>query len=393
MPDRKNSRLDILFSAIGAEVRALAKNTMLMFNAGSILALIFLIGFIYQKGVLSQIPLVIVDLDQTSVSRSVAEQFTANDKFDISWAPDYLSARQDIASGAAQAAIVIPPGLASGIKQGQGADILLAIDATNYIAANTIYARANETIQTVNGGLAVKILAGQGILGGEAANLVQSVKLAQKNLYNPDYNYAYYLSYGIFSAGIFSLLMSGIAVSLIREGRKKKFRISDLAAKYIVYGAFAALVTNLVFLIARMTFALPGQGSYFNFFLLTLPYGYLIALFGMIFSRFAGDELRVFQASVFFATPLIFLTGYTWPLQSIPLLLQPIYYLNPLTPMLNGVRAALVMGGGFAVVGRYTLWQLVLIGFYLMIALAVYRRRMPKKVTDQPAEQSGRTMD
>lgn len=374
MPGRKFINLEELISLVIMETKALGKNAMLIFNACCIMVLVFLIGFIYQKGVLNQIPLVIVDLDRTSISRNISAQFAENPKFVVTQAGGYPAVFLAIKAGQVQAALILPAGLAEDLKKGQGSDLLLVIDNTNYIIANTVYAKANEILATVNGGLAIQSLAGHGILPDQAAKLVQSVRLEQKILYNPSYNYAYYLSYGIFSAGIFSLLMSGIAVTLVRQRRQGAFRLADLAAKFIVYGIFAALVTNLVFFVARLVFALPGEGAYVNFFLLTLPFGFLIALFGMIFYEIARDELQIFQASVFFATPLLFITGYTWPLQSIPDFLHPIYYLNPLTPFMNGVRAALVMGGDFPVAFKYTSWELGLIVFYLLIVRLFFRR-------------------
>jgi len=352
---------------IKQEIRDLSRNGMLLFSAACILVLVCLIGLIYRQGVLQHLPLVVADLDQTSASRQIVQQFEASGKFSVTWTGDVRQLRQDVAGGKFAAGIIIPPGIAADLKGGRSGEILLLIDGANYITANTVYAKANEILQTVNGGLAIAALEGKGVLPAAAAGVVRTLRLEQKVLNNPDYNYAYYLTYGVCGAGVFSLLMSGIAVSLVRQGQQSAFRRRELAARLLVYGGFASFVTNLAFFAVCLAFALPSRRIP-AFIVLTLPFGGLIALFGFFFSRLAGqDELRVFQAGVFFATPLIFLTGYTWPRQSIPLFLQPLYWFNPLTPFLNGARAMLLSGSGWPVAGKYFLWQTCLLTAYLFL--------------------------
>ncbi|NMA15486.1 MAG: ABC transporter permease, partial [Clostridia bacterium] len=278
--------------------------------------------------------------------------------------------------GEAAVGLVLPPGLSEDFKRQRGAEVLLIINGTNYIVANTAYAKASEILQTLNAGIAIKTLEGKGFLSQEAQKTVQAIKLEQKILYNPDYNYAYYLTYGVLGVGVFSLLMSAISVTLSRQGKSKGFTASELAAKLIVYGGFACIMTNVIFRLAQVIFKLPAKGFLGGFFGLTFFYGYLIVLFALLLWVVAVDEVRIFQAGVFFATPLFFITGYTWPLDSIPWFMHFLYWLCPFTPFLNGVRASLVMGAGYQVVFKYMLWELALIAVYLPIVWLVYKKRL-----------------
>lgn len=361
---------------IKTELRQLPKNGILIFNVCCLVVLAFLIGYIYDMGVLSQIPTAILDLDHTSKSELIAKQFAESDKFDVNRVSDYPRLKSDIKEGKATVGVVIPPGFSRDLRYQNGAEVLFVIDGTNYIVANTAFAKGNEILQTVNGGISLEILKGKGMLPAEAKKVVQPIVLGQKILYNENYNYAYYLSYGVCSAGIFSLLMTSMAITMSRQRDKKRFGGKELTAKIIVFGLFACIVTNIVFFLLQVAFKLPARGNFLNFFGLTFVYGFLIAAFALLLFTAAVTPLRIFQLTVFFATPLFFVTGYTWPLQSMPEILKPLYYLCPMTPFLNGARAALVMGADWTVALRYTVWQLIQVVIYLPAALVFYRWRL-----------------
>lgn len=362
------------FQLIKMELKALAKNRIFIFNSFFLVLLVLLIGSVYQKGVLDRIPTLVADLDQTATSRLITRQFAENDKFQVSFAADYPAVTEALKRGQVLAGVVIPPGLGEAVKSKKGGEILLLVDGTNYIAANSVYSRASEILTALNAGIAMKSLEGTGILPDEAAKIAQGIKLEQKILYNPGYNYAYYLSYGLCGAGIFSLAMTAFALSLCRSIQGENLSRKELGAKLVVFSAFLCILINLLFAILQIIFSLPNQGSFPAFFSLVFGYSFLIALFGMILFSIARREERIFQLGVFFATALFFTTGYTWPLQSIPAGMQGIYYLNPLTPFLNGIRACLVMGAGWAVMGKYVLWQFVLIAVYFPVGFSFYKR-------------------
>jgi hypothetical protein len=68
---------------IKAEIFSLPRNGILIFNACCLVVLVFLIGFIYDMGVLGRIPTVIADLDSSSASRNITQQFIESDKFAV----------------------------------------------------------------------------------------------------------------------------------------------------------------------------------------------------------------------------------------------------------------------------------------------------------------------
>ncbi len=357
------------------ELKSILKNRVLIFNIFFLILLVLFIGFVYQKGALDKMNMVIADLDQTSTSRMIVRHFADNEKFQVSYANDYPSVMAALKKGQALAGLVIPPGLSDSVKNKKGAEILLLIDGTNYIAANSAYSKANEILYSLNAGIVVKTLEGTGILPGEAEKIAQVIKMEQKVFHNPGYNYAYYLDYGVCGAGVFSLSMSAFALSLCRNMKKRIFAFQELAAAAVAFFIYISIMIILVFAFMGWFFNLPVGGSFSAFFALSAGCGLLITVFGIILFFIAGEEGRIFQLSVFFATTLMFTTGYTWPLQSLSECLKPLYFFNPLTPFLNGARACLVMGVEWAVMEKYILWQFVLVIVYLIPVISLYKYR------------------
>ncbi|MCR6545370.1 ABC transporter permease [Dehalobacterium formicoaceticum] len=374
----KGSNHQKCFTFIKNELRGIFKNKILLSYTCILLILVIFIGLVYQKGVLGQMELLLVDLDQTSTSRLVTRYLTENEKFKVVFSDNEQEVIKAVEKSEVIAGLVIPDGFEAAVKEKKGGEILLLIDGTNYIAANSIYAKANEILLSINGGIALQSLTGAGFLPDEAGDLVQPTHLTQNILFNPHYNYSYYLTYGICGAGIFSLAMSAVALSLSKS-KVESPPWKSLGAKILVYCLYFSLVLTLLFVFAQIVFDLPARGSILPFYFLALEVSLLITILGMMLSAIAGDkEERIFQLGVFFATTLFFTTGYSWPLQSLPEIMKPVYYLNPLTPFLNGVRACFVIGAESRVLENYILWQLALCLFYALPGLGLYHWRYRK---------------
>lgn len=357
---------------IKRELKGLPKNQTLFGNSALLLLVVLLIGFLYAAGAVDRIPTALLDLDNSSTSRTVIRQFQENDKFYIEQVQNYPELQALFKKGSIKAALVIPPGFSRDIKGQKGAEILLLVDGSNYIIANTAYAKANEMLLTINGGISIKTLEGKGLLPFEAENVAQLVGFEEQLLYNSQNNYSYYLTYGILGAGAFSLLMSAIGVTFARRYRAQN--IKETAAGLLVFSAVAVAALNMAYLAAITVFKLPSRAGYGYFFGLTVFYGMLIACYGLLLATVAKEEVRAMQFSVFFVTPLFFVTGYTWPAQQIPFYLLPLHYLCPMSPFVNGVRAVLVMGAGWAGAAKYYSWLLAQLLFYLPLSLWLYHR-------------------
>lgn len=340
-----------------------------------------LIGFIFSAGVVNDIPTAIVDLDNTSLSRTVTQEINSSTNFNVSYVlQDYPTLIKLLNQGKIKSGIVIPPGFSSQISSLKGSDVLLLTDGTNYIVSSTALTRALEVLKTVNAGISIKAMEGKGLLPIEASNLAQLIQLEQDLLFNPNASYSNYLTYGIVGIGAFSLLMGSFGVVFAKRFEKTSgLDIKEIIAILLVLSLIAILWLNVTYIITTNFFKLPMAGSRFDFFILTIFYGILAAGFGLLLFLIASDEVKVFQASTFFATPLFFITGYSWPIYNMPVYLQFLSYLCPISPFILGARAVLVMGADLSTIIKYVWWMIGLIALYLPLGLLCYSFKYLRK--------------
>lgn len=352
------------------------KYNMFIVNLILTVLIVFIIGSIYAAGVVNDVNTVVLDMDHTSASQTIIRHFNDHERFKIiGEVNSYAELQQVLAADKAEIALVFPPNMYQEIKKGKGSDMLMIIDQSNYIIANSAYAKAYEILQTINGGISIKLMNAKGLTPYEATTTASSLLVEHKYLYNQN-NYSFYLSYGILAAGIFSLLMSSIGITLTQNyKREAKYTLKELLAKVVFFSLITTLAINNAFLLIAYFYHLPLAGTYLGFFLISVFYALLISIFGVMLFVLVGHESRILQASSFFATVLFFATGFTWPYKAIPIYLKPIYFLCPFTPFLNGLRANLVMGLGLNYTGKYLIWLIAQTAIYLPLAFILYIKK------------------
>jgi len=362
------------------------KNAFLYSSSILLIVVVFLVGYIYIFATVDQISTAILDMDHQSTSQTITRQFIENEKFDVQYQVNDTGSLQDlIKDKKVDIGFVIPPGLSDDIKRQKGADVLLMVDGTNYIIANSASAKAMEIVETMNVGISIQTLQGKGMVPYQANNMARTIQLEKNTLFNPTNNYSYYLTFGLLGAAAFSFLMSSSGISFIRhlqDGAVTKKRVAALMA---VFTGIATLAINGMYLIGIGFFHLPNNGNYLDVFVLTILYSLLIVTFGFFLAMFLKDEVKILQATVFVVTPLFFITGFSWPISQIPEILKPLTWLTPMSPFLHGVRSTLIMGGDLQYILKDLEWLgALVIGFVpLFFTVFWYQNRDVKMVKEK----------
>ena len=119
--------------------------------------------------------------------------------------------------------------------------------------------------------------------------------------------------------------------------------------------AYAGIVFDIDGVLMRGDAALPGAGSVP--LLLVLSSVYLLALlsFGLLISSRAGSQMEAMQMAMGIMLPSVLLSGYVFPLASLPLPLRMISYVLPATHFIRIARGIVIRGATFA-----DLWEPVL---------------------------------
>ena len=291
-----------------------------------------------------RIPTFVVDQDHTLASRELVRTLAASGYFRITGRSDRpRDLVEALDHGAATAGVDVPRGFARAVTRGD-ATVQVLFDGTN---SNTA---------TVGSGYAERILMAYALRDGALGSALP-VELRARAWFNPnlrssDYNVPAVMGQLLL---LLSLLLTSLAVVREREGGTlEQLMVSPLTAGELILGKtvpFALLaVVEMVMItaVALFWFRVPFQGS----FLLLLPGGLLYILcmlgVGLLISTVSNTQQEAMLTSFLVIMPVMLLSGFMFPVSSMPVVFQWLTLLNPLRHFLEIVRAIFLKGAGLA---------------------------------------------
>ncbi len=300
------------------------------------------------------IPTIVFDQSRTQESRRLLEQFEATSYLQItSAAHSRAELEKAIVAGRAQVAIEIPPDYARNLVSGHEANVMVLIDGSDSTVANQALAAANGV--ALSNGIQELI---------EKTGKRPPIDARPVMLFNPDMRSANLLIPGLIAILLtFSgTILSAFAIVKERErGTLEQLMVTPVSPLAVVLGkilpylgvAYTTLV--LVLVLMRFMFGVPIYGSVV--LLLALSSVYLMALlsFGLLISSRAKSQMEAMQMAMGIMLPSILLSGYIFPLASLPAPLRVFAHFLPATHFIRIARGIVIRGASFS-----DLWQPVL---------------------------------
>jgi ABC-2 type transport system permease protein len=340
---------------------------------------VILLGYAVNTDV-RYLPLFVVDHDRSAESRGVTEALTASGYFEIVATSDRAGdALAALDAGKAGVALVIPPRFSADLARGAVPSVQLLLDGTN---SNTA---------TVAQGYAGKILARYGAdlirdaRGAEVGAAGGGVDLRTRAAFNPGLESQVYNVPGIIATIVLmmSLLLTATGVARERElGTLDQLLVSPLTPGELMLGKtlpvalIAMIQLAVITLIAIQWFGIPFRGSP-----LVLLFGaalYILASLslGLILATETHTQQEAFLGLFLIIMPAIILSGFLYPVETMPPFFQAVTLLNPLRHFLEIVRDVFLKGSGIGDLWRqYSILALMAVGG-LTIATARFRKAM-----------------
>jgi ABC-2 type transport system permease protein len=309
-------------------------------------------------------PTFVVDQDHSADSRDLTQTFFASGYFRFVGSSDRPRDLVDaIDHGRAIVGLQIPRGFARR-NSSDDATVQVVLDGTN---SNTA---------TIAGEYAQGIVQSWAMQRGNAPT--PPVDLRERAWFNPalrsrDYNVPAVIGNVLL---ILSLMLTSLAVVRERElGTLEQLMVSPLTPGELIAGKtvpFALIcITDLLVIatVAFVWFHVPFRGS----FLLLLLAGvlYLVSTLGLglLISTFSSTQQEAVLTSFLFIMPLMLLSGFMFPVTSMPVGFQWLTLANPVRHFLEIVRALFLKGAGFTALWRQFL-GLALIGASVLVLAA-----------------------
>ena len=322
------------------------------------------------------IPTVVFDQSRTQESRRLVEQFQATSYLKLqSFANSRAELEHAIVSGHAQVAIEIPPDYARNLAAGRDAAVLVMIDGSDSSVASQALAAANGVVLQE----AVRDLI-------ERTGTQLRIEARPLMMFNPDMRSANLLIPGLIAILLtFSgTILSAFAIVKERErGTLEQLMVTPVAPLAVVLGkilpylgvCYTSLI--IVLILMRWLFRVPIYGSVL--LLLTLASVYVLALlsFGLLISSRAKTQMEAMQMAMGIMLPSVLLSGYVFPLPSLPTPLRVVSYLLPATHFIKIARGIVIRGATFG-----DLWEPVLSLLAIsLVLIAISARAFQKTVS------------
>ncbi len=311
---------------------------------------LFLLGYAATTDV-NNITLAVWDQSQTLQSRTLLDAFRSANYFRMAYRVGSESEyRMLLETGRARAVLIIPPDYDRRLQEGD-AQISMVLDGTDATIGGTALSTANLIGQSY----ATRVLSQQALLSGHPFSLKPPVEVRTQVWYNPDLISAYFMIPGVIGMilSFITALLTATAVVRERErGTIEQLIVTPIRSWELIVGkilpyvllAFVDVIEVLI--IGHWWFGVPVRGSLVLVLLLSGLFVLSSLGIGLFASTVANTQQEAMLTVVMTMLPSIFLSGFFFPIDAMPLVLQWVSYAIPLRYYLVIIRALLLKGVG-----------------------------------------------
>jgi ABC-type multidrug transport system, permease component len=336
----------------------------------------------------TNIPIAILDMDESSASREIIDEFKSSSVFEITeFADSSDEIKEGILSGSIKGGLILPAGFGKELAGQKGAKALMLMDGSNFLIGNNLMLYANKIFTDKNNKLQVTYMESEGVADYSAGQSINTMMPVDRTLYNPQIGYFYYLYPGLLGVFIQQTYLNVLAPVLLKEKDRLKLTPMDrksrrigarvMAPQILQFAGLAFIGALLCMVLSHLLFHYPLEGSLV--FVLMIQVIFIAGLTGMAFVLAAifDDVTHCTQFVMFLAIPTFLSSGYGWPVfmmapgfASVMKVLWPLYYYA------NPLKELLLKGSEFSAISSFIGGGLIFAAFWLPAGLLIYRKKI-----------------
>lgn len=317
----------------------------------------------------------VYDLDKSYESRELARRLESSGYFNIAYFPESPQEIQELVDkGKVLCAIQINRGFSSDLKRKVATEIQIIVDGTDSNTATIAMDYASRIVMKY----------AKEFGAGQSAKLAQ-VQVNTRAWYNPDLRSRNYNVPGVIAIVIMliCLLLTSMAVVREREiGTMEQLMVTPLRpielmlGKTIPFAIIGFFDVLLVTLVAVFWFDIPIKGPLQVMPLATAIYLLSVLGIGLFISTISRTQQQALMATFLFYIPAVLLSGFMFPIENMPMIIQYGTYINPLRYFLVIIRGIFLKGNGIMV-----LWPQMLALLALgVVVMTISSLRFSKRI-------------
>jgi ABC-2 type transport system permease protein len=306
------------------------------------------------------LPMVVLDHSASSESQRLVDRFVASGYFAIEgYVPSLRDVEQHLNSGQSMFALVIPTDYARDVRRGVLARVQLLVDGTNSNTATIALGYAGGVIGAENAALLKRNLARKGIRKIEAG-----IREEPRVWFNPSLRAINYMVPGIICVLLMEMMVPLTAFSVVRErerGTIEQLMVTPLragevlAGKTVPYILIGLMDAVIILTAGTLWFGVPVPGNILSLFVGTLLFIVVALSLGIFVATVVDTQQQAALSAQFVLVPNILLSGFMFPIESMPEGMQWFTTILPMRYFLVIVRGIMMKG-----LGLMDLWDQVI---------------------------------
>ncbi|WP_185241738.1 ABC transporter permease [Elizabethkingia anophelis] len=333
-----------------------------------------LLGFVYHSGKVENIPVLVVDRDNTPLSNQLTDMLDDNSSIKvIKYIQEPQSIKDEVIKNEAAAVVMIPAKFEADMLQKKYPELNVYVNTGNVLTANFASKALQLTIGTFSAGASIKGLQKMGMPAVKAATQYEPFKTNYITLFNTTSNYLIFMWPAMLAVVLQQVILLAMAVSFAAEFQRgsfikeyygmRRWAFPTMLIKVIPIWFFSILIVGIYYLM-HMIFKVPMPEGIFNFILLTAVFVGSASFLGVFISILIPDALKATQILMVLASPSFIISGFTWPLSAMPAAVQFLANIIPLTPFLQAFKILLIQKGSVELTFPYLQHLIILLIVY-----------------------------
>lgn len=342
----------------------------------------FFLGTIYINKDIEEVPIAVLDLDNSPSSRALIRAMDATQQIQISeHLTSFDQGVDEINKLNIQGFVYFPSDFEAQLLSMKGADLAVYLNTSQFLPSNNPNKDLQKVLITAGAGLRLKYYMAHGVNPENAMEIVMPLEPDVRGIANPLNTYGGFLLPGLFILILHQTLLFGIGESFTKDRQKKvlpeilsmvdgrmyKYFIGKLGFYMLLYFAYFLLFLTTIFPI----FQLNVHGSWDTMLLIAFAMALAVLMFGVFISSFFRTQVGYLELIAFSSYPIFLLSGFSWPFQAMPVWVQYLAQFSPMTPFVQAFTKVLELGANWEHVA-YNVIHLILL-FILYGFAAVYR--------------------
>ena len=314
---------------------------------------------------------VLIDRDRSAARRALVRSMTGSGYFQVVEEPASDAAVERVfEKNQARLAIVIPSGVGNDLAAGRQAEIQAILDGADANTATTILNYVQAQVADYDARLVTRFALKSG-------RELPGIDVRARVWFNPDLRSTYFLLPGLIAFIMMLTAVVSTSLSVVREkerGTLEQLRITPMATtellvgKTIPYLVVSLLAMTIVLTAAHVLFGLRIAGSLVQLYLVSLLFLVGALSFGLLISTLVQRQQDAFQiAGLTSMLPTVLLSGFIFPIRSMPLPLQLLSHLVPARYFMRILRGIILKGAPATAFP----WDLFALVVYAALALTL----------------------